>query len=140
MKRFSPSQILGGILTVVVLSAIVAALLVFGSPAEERARRLDARRVQDLTNIANAIDVYWTRHARLPASLEELRNEPVGHVDYHDPRTNDTYGYRSLEPNKYELCGQFDGDSRSSDRASRDGFWSHGAGRQCFQREANKIR
>ena len=43
-----------------------------GSPTEERARRVDARRVTDLQAIAAATNLFWTRHARLPETLDDL--------------------------------------------------------------------
>jgi type II secretory pathway pseudopilin PulG len=139
VNRLSLPQIAGGILIVVAIAAVAAGLFVLGSPGEERVRRMDERRVQDLASIAQAIDVYWTRHARLPASVEELRQEPVGDVRYNDPDTNKAYEYRSLEADRYELCAEFARDSRASDRSAA-GFWSHRAGRQCFRQEAHKVR
>jgi hypothetical protein len=139
MSRLSLPQIAGGILIVVAIAAIAAGLFVLGSPAEERVLRLDERRVRDLTSIAQAVDVYWTRHERLPASLDELRNEPVGYVGYSDPDTNKAYEYRLLEVGQYELCAEFARESRASDRAAA-GLWSHRAGRQCFRQEVRKVR
>jgi hypothetical protein len=140
MKRLSPPQVVGGLLTVVAIAAIAIGMLILGSPAEERVRRLDERRVQDLTNIAEAVDLYWTRRARLPSSFDELRSEPGGSVGFNDPSTNELYEYQSLEAEKYELCAKFDRDSQGSGQTINDGFWSHGAGRQCFQREARTVR
>jgi type II secretory pathway pseudopilin PulG len=139
MNRLTLPQIAGGFLIVVAIAAVAAGLFVLGSPGEERVRRLDERRVQDLASIAQAIDVYWTRHARLPASIAELRQEPVGDVRYDDPDTNQAYEYRSLGADRYELCAEFARDSRESD-GSAAGFWSHRAGRQCFGREVRQIR
>ena len=57
-----------------------------------------------------------------------------------DPSTNDLYQYRPLEAESYELCAQFERGSLPPGRATGDDFWSHGTGRQCFRREARKIR
>lgn len=137
MKGLSRAQVLGGLVTVVVLAAIAMGIFLIGSPAQERARRLDARRVQDLTGIARAVDLYWTRHASLPLSLEELGKEPGGNIRSTDPGTGAIYEYRPLT-GAYELCAQFEHDSGQGGPTS-DGIWSHGAGRQCFQREPRKI-
>jgi hypothetical protein len=140
MKRLSPPQVLGGLLTIVVIAAVATGMLLLGSPAEERVRRFDGLRVEHLANIARTVDLYWTRHARLPSSFDELRTEPGGNVGVTDPRTNDLYEYRPLEDGAYELCAQFERGSLDRGEATGDGFWSHGTGRQCFRREARKIR
>jgi hypothetical protein len=140
MKRTSRTQMTGTVVAVVVTAAIAAGIYVLGSPAEERARRLDERRVQDLSEIARAVDVYWTRTMRLPASLEALRTETGAGITIADPATGTAYGFRPLEGEKYEICAAFEGESRDSDRFIGTGFWSHTAGRQCFQRDARPIR
>ena len=139
MKKLSRPQVLGGLVTVVVIAAVAMGIFLIGSPAEERVRRLDERRVQDLANIARAVDLYWTRHASLPPSLEELLKEPGGNVRSTDPSTSDLYEYRPLETQAYELCARFEHDSQQAGGPTGDGFWSHGTGRQCFRRDAQKI-
>jgi hypothetical protein len=140
MTGVSRAQLTGTVVTVVVAAAIGAGIYLLGSPAEERARRLDARRVQDLSGIARAVDVYWTRNARLPASLEALRTETGANITIVDPVTGATYEFRPLERENYELCATFEGESRDSNREVDAGFWSHRAGRQCFQRAAENVR
>jgi hypothetical protein len=133
-------QVAGTVVTVAVTAAIVAGIVLLGSPAEERARRLDERRVQDLSGIAGAVDVYWTRNMRLPASLEALHTETGANITIADPATGTTYAFRPLEGDTYELCAVFEGESRDSDRGIDAGFWSHRAGRQCFDRAAESVR
>jgi hypothetical protein len=140
MSRPSRAQIAGTVVTVAVTAAIVAGIYVLGSPLEERARRIDERRVQDLSGIAQAIDVYWTRQSGLPASLDQLRTETGANVRVNDPGTRAPYEYRLMEEGKYELCASFEGASRDSERGFDAGFWTHRAGRQCFQREARNVR
>jgi hypothetical protein len=65
-------QMLAGIVSLVVLAAIVAGMVMLGSPSDERARRLDERRVSDLAGIRNAVNFFSDRNGRLPASLDEL--------------------------------------------------------------------
>ena len=96
--------------------------------------------MQDLSGIARAVDVYWTRNTSLPASLEALRTATGANITIADPATGTSYEFRTLEGEKYELCAAFEGESRDSDRGGDAGFWSHRAGRQCFQREATKVR
>jgi hypothetical protein len=140
MNGTSRAQVTGTVVAVVVTAAIVTGIYELGSPSEERARRLDERRVQDLSGIARAADVYWTRHMRLPASLEALQTETGANITIADPDTGMIYEFRPLEGEKYELCAVFNGESRDSERGVDAGFWSHRDGRQCFQRAAELVR
>ncbi len=121
--------------TAVVVASIVAAVALVGGPASGRLERLDDRRVEDLRGIVQAIDRLWNDHGRLPASLEELAQDPRARVEYLDPGSGAPYEYRTLEGHAYELCAVFDQASRASGRTPTD-FWAHGVGRHCFQLEA----
>ncbi len=114
-----------------VVAAISAGLFAIGAPSEERARRLDATRIQDLSGISESAKVYFDRHQRLPASLEELSQEGGMGIAIRDPEGR-PYEYRVTGANTYEVCAVFRRDS--SERAGgRGSFWSHGPGRRCFQ-------
>ncbi len=139
MAGLSRGRVAGAVLAVVALAAIVAGLVLLGSPAQERARRLDERRVQDLLVIAGAVDLYWTRRGALPSSLDDLSSEPGAKIAVADPRTSQAYEYRPVAERTYELCARFEAESPASPRGVRDEFWSHGAGRQCFSRDARKV-
>jgi type II secretory pathway pseudopilin PulG len=119
---------------IVVAIAIVAAFRVMGSPAEQRLRRLDERRVEDLNRLSDAIQLYDSRHQRLPASLEEIERDQGTDAARRDPVTQQPYEYRVDGPKAYSLCAHFDRES-----LREVGFyatWPHGAGRQCFARAA----
>jgi hypothetical protein len=116
------------IIIIAVVAVIGGALYLLGSPSAERARSLDARRIDDLRGLQLAADVYWTRHRRLPSSMQELVQQPGSSISPRDPEVDRPYEYRQSDAKMYELCATFDGSS-----AGVAGFWSHGAGRQCFQ-------
>ena len=170
MKVPSGTHVLIGLAIGVVVVAVVSGLIVLGPPSEQRARRLDDRRVEDLHGITCAVDLYWTRHGRLPAFLDELSGESGVNISSHGPRTTQLYEYRVLGDKTYELCAHFQRDlpepspgvagrkghilleggleeSRSSARehvlderkSMSKGFWSHGAGRQCFELEVEEV-
>ncbi|MFQ5737884.1 MAG: hypothetical protein ACE5JX_02645 [Acidobacteriota bacterium] len=163
MKVPSGAHVLIGLAIGVVVVAVVSGLIVLGPPSEQRARRLDERRVEDLRGITRAVDLYWTRHGRLPTSLDELLRESGVNINSNDPSTTQLYDYRVLGDKTYELCAHFQRDSpepsqpvsKPKERAviSLDdldslpvpatppdkGFWSHGAGRQCFQPEVEEV-
>ena len=85
-------------------------------------------------------DIFWGRHTRLPPSIAGLESEggsgcerpgPVGRAvwisGHHGDRT-------------YELCATFTTDSAAAQNPAYPGFWSHRAGRQCFQLEVKETR
>lgn len=125
----SGKRALVGILVIVVAIVVVRGIMIIGSPSEERTRRIDSRRVNDLQRISRSIGVYHTRHRQVPASLEELAREPGFANVARDPDTDRPYGYRTFTATSYELCGTFDRETADS-RA--EGIWAHDAGRQCF--------
>jgi hypothetical protein len=114
--------------------AVGAGLWLTGSPAEQRLLRLDERRVNDLRRIADAVQLYWARNARLPAGLADLTSLG-GPVSTEDPETGVAYEFRPKEPATFELCATF---ARPSEDVSRDYDFTHPAGRQCFERPADR--
>ena len=132
----SGRKIFAGLVIAAVVLTVAGGLYMLGSPSEERTRRLDERRVSDLQRLQLAIDLYRTRHQRLPASLDELNKESGTEIFSRDPVTGQTYDYRVIDGSKYELCATFDSRSQEPVRV----FWSHRAGRQCFQVTAREIR
>ena len=118
-----------------VLGALGGGFYLIGPPADERARRIDARRQSDLQQLRAVVDVYWTRHNRLPASLDEIARETGTGVYSRDPERGEAYEYSQKSPDSYELCATFTRDSET-----QGDFWSHGAGRRCFLINARTVR
>ena len=161
--NLSPRSIVLGASATAVVAAVGVGLVLLGNPAQERERRIDDRRVGDLHGIAAAANLYWTRHGRLPASLDDLVAEPGPRVSTHDPTSSEMYGYRVLDDGGYEVCATFVAESggpaggtpviqRSCQACHVPGsplatgvddpvaahlglrdLWAHSAGRQCFQ-------
>jgi hypothetical protein len=128
-----------GVAIAVVLGAIVAGLIIVGSPGKERMRRLDERRVRDLVGITRAVNGHWARNARLPSSLDELLGSPSADVENRDPLTGQPYVYTVVGGKTYELCADFQRDSRETDSNFFGRFWSHGAGRRCYRLDAEET-
>ena len=139
MRPLNGKSVFAGLVIAAVAAVVVGGLLSLDSPQQERRRRLDARRVADLTRMARAVDLYWTRQASLPTSLEELAQTPGLHVDWRDPATVQPYPYRALGDSTYELCAVFARTSAAAGREEKPDFWSHGDGRQCFRLTAKKM-
>jgi len=117
---------------VVVTGGFIAA----GPPSIERARRLDARAVEDLQGIASAINVYVHRHGKLPESIDVLAGESIARAEpFAGP-----YDYRVKGEAAYELCATFQRDSSESVNRRTNEFWVHGAGRQCFELQPKAVQ
>lgn len=123
----------------VVAGSVLGGLRLLGSPQEERERRLDERRIAEIQSIANAVDLYWTRQGRLPASLADLSQEQGIEVSVLDPATGRPYTYRVLGEGRYQLCAEFARDAGGQGRVPEAGFWAHGPGSQCFQLEPKAV-
>ncbi len=138
--KLPPGSVLLGASVTTVITAVVAGLFVLGSPMDERARRVDDRRVADLQGIVASTDLYWTRHSRLPASLDELNAEPGVTISTSDPASSEFYGYQPRDSIHYEVCASFERESEETSRDPARNLWAHGSGRQCFQLEAEEIK
>ncbi len=126
------------IVTIMTVTAL-SGLWVSGSPAKERARRLDDRRLSDLQSITNAIDNWYSLNKKLPSSLDELASSRDSYVSsIMDPATNTPYEYRITDATSYQLCSTFDTDSNADGQAAMpvanpgSKFWEHPAGRKRY--------
>jgi len=128
---------LGGV-TLAVVAAVGVGLYLNGAPSELRLVRLDEQRVQDLRNLATAVDNYHERNALLPVELDQLDEADLWNMNRtSDPETREPYGYRVVDARSYDLCAVF---HRASDEQEYDialpDFWNHPAGRHCFRFDA----
>lgn len=124
--------ILGIVATAAAVAAVVGGFMLVDSPAEARLKRLDGRRVEDLRQIASAVDGHWARHQTLPASPAEALAAVEWQAALRDPVTEEPYPYRVIDARQYELCATFDRASDAPPSRYGDPFWSHTAGQQCF--------
>lgn len=130
----------GAALIVIVVAAVVAGIILVGPPSEARLRQLDERRVEDLMALGQQMDVYYTRRGALPPSLDSLSAEPGIELRTNDRVTGASYEFRALDARSYELCATFDRASDPEGGERTDRFWTHGAGRTCFRRDAREVR
>ena len=140
-----------GIVSAIVLIAIVSGVVIIGSPATQRAKMLDATRVNDLSTIQNQI-VYsqWQTKGTVPANLDALKDPISGYTLPSDPETKASYEYKMLSKNSFELCATFKTEVGTTTINSITGKqvtspypygnnminenWQHGIGRTCFTR------
>lgn len=150
-KKYQLPKIIAIVTSIVVLSAIVAGFFVVGSPAVQRQRSFDDRRVNDLQVIQSQIINYWQMKQKLPVKLIDLNDSISGFVAPVDPETGAEYEYAVTSPLAFDLCAIFNiknlgnaGDTagnvpmpRSAIYPDNDPYsqnWSHSAGRVCFAR------
>jgi hypothetical protein len=128
------TRALGTIAALGVIAAVAGGLFVIGAPGEERARRLDARRVEDLRAIAEAARVYYGRHGTLPGSVGELTRE--GGLRVVETAETGAYEYRVTGADTFEVCATFQHDSTEQPGLRIGDVWAHAPGRQCFPIDA----
>lgn len=131
--------------SIVVLASIVVGFFIVGTPATQRDRRFDERRVGDLQSLQGQIIYFWTLKEKLPQNLDELEDGISGFVVPTDPNSKTPYTYNVLGELNFELCAEFKTDSDDMGIVSREakslyyygGFgenWSHEKGKNCFSR------
>lgn len=129
--------------------AIVAGFFIAGSPNEERARRFDDQRIQNLGFIQGEVVFYWQSKGSLPENLEVLNDDLRGVFIPLDPETETPYSYRIIDNLSFELCASFNlasdensavpdvyyDDLRKPGQISTsEDAWSHTNGQNCFER------
>lgn len=132
------------IVSLVVGVAVIAGFWTAGSPFEQRLIRFDNQRVNDLNSIQSRVINYWQNKDNLPESLSDLEDDLRGFSVPVDPETNEPYDYKVLGDLTFELCAEFDTNSKDSNQArysepyptirGESDSWSHTEGENCFER------
>lgn len=139
-------KILAMVLSAVVLGSIVMGFFIIGTPGEQRKRRFDEQRIQELQMIQTEVVNYWVQKETLPAQLTDLENSISGFRVPTDPATNQPYEYIINSDLSFDLCAVF-GQQTVEERFNSGGMyytgpyydpysqnWSHKAERTCFTR------
>jgi hypothetical protein len=98
---------------------------------------LDETRVLQLKALAHAINGYRLTHEALPESLADVVDGLRITSVPTDPVTDIPYEYSANPPQHYELCAEFERNSRREDAHD---FWAHESGRQCYSFVAQDVR
>ncbi len=133
------------VMAFLVLGSVILGFFVIGTPAEQRDRRFDERRVADLQTIQNQIVNYWIQKEKLPLNLNVLEDSISGFMIPKDPAANASYEYNVTDTLSFELCATFKVSSKDLGSSyngamssySYDAFqqnWDHETGRTCFTR------
>jgi hypothetical protein len=142
---------LAWIMSLVVLVSIITGFFIIGTPAVQRDRRFDERRVSDLQTLQSSIVNYWIQKEKLPQDLSELEDSISGFTIPKDPVSEAPYEYNVIDPLSFELCATFKTSSQDFGLTSAgskyayvepyvyrgDSYqqnWEHAAERTCFTR------
>lgn len=136
--RLSKVFTIGSLL--LVLASLIWAFTVIGSPMQERLRKFDDQRVQHLNDIQSRIITYWQAKGTLPKNLSESEDSIYGSRIPVDPETNEQYEYKIIDQKSFELCANFNLESRDGASEYYYGIttWKHEKGRVCFKKSIDK--
>lgn len=131
------ARLLISTVSVVVVIAVGAGIIILDPPAVQRGRKQDQQRVEDLSRLSSRIDTFWQEKDALPSSVAALEDpEPPAT----DPATGTVYEYRPGEKSSYQLCASFAQPSRREDDnryVYPDAHqWRHAQGKVCFTIDA----
>ncbi|HWR01311.1 MAG TPA: hypothetical protein VN371_05560 [Chlorobaculum sp.] len=129
MKSFGKDRALAAIAVVLVVAAIIRGLFMIGPLDGQRKRKFDDKRTADLQQVATLIDYYYTTHHELPEYIGMVYRETGINRLPLDPETGESYSYRIISSDSYELCAKFS--MKSDDRT--DFRWAHNTGKTCYR-------
>lgn len=120
-----------------VIVAFVSAWFLVTPPSVARAKRLDQNLVNNIYQLENAVNSYYSQYGKLPASLEEIKDSDI-YLDSRttvDPATKQAIEYRREEDNKFSFCAHFRLASDESDQnfAYPSVKKGHQAGYDCLK-------
>lgn len=142
-------KIFAGIAIFFVITSVVGGFIVMGSPQTQRLLRYDAQKISDLQNIQWQIVNYWQQKNSLPDDLTQLNDPISSFVVPNDPQSEKKYQYRKVKELTFELCAEFNLETKESvggDSSydisypapygldSKSNNWKHGVGTTCFER------
>ncbi|MEO5961885.1 MAG: hypothetical protein ABIO75_02265 [Thermomonas sp.] len=125
--------------SVVVGATLLVAIMLIGSPSAQREANLDGRRIDDLNHIDQLLDEHLSIHGALPPNLVTLAKQPGRTLSIVDPVDGKPYEYQVTGAHRYRLCAVFATDTSEITATTRSwpaDAWTHGEGRQCFDRNA----
>lgn len=134
---------------VLVVATIVAGFFIIGSPADQRALRIDQQRVSDLQSIQSQIVYHWQQKGALPGTLADLNDSLSYFTVPVDPETSEPYTYKRNSPLDFALCADFTTASPAAlngrtpavpaEVGVKGDKWEHGAGTVCFDRSIDPL-
>jgi len=139
-----------GALALVIVS-LVASFFFIESPAKVRARNHDRQILANLSQIDDAVNVYYNKEKAVPEKLEDLFKDQSRQIfitedALKDPANGKFFDYKKLAANSYEICATFNLSNKESEKDDSeiiDPFleerWAHESGFQCFTKKAELL-
>lgn len=137
----------GTVMSVVVITSLVAGFLHTQTPQEVREMKLDATQITDLQNIQAQIATYTNIHGTLPGSIEDAFT-PIDAPTA--PKGRTPYIYEMNGTESFKLCANFSTDSSLNQYGyygavtiteplsiKNPDDWSYKSGHWCFTRYIN---
>lgn len=135
MKR---DYILIGIVSLIVIFALIAGFIAVGGPGQARDQKFDEERVQDIQSLKSSIQNYYYDNKILPKTLSALDSTSYNYDENNkkDPQTGHEYEYSTTSSIGYKICATFNLDSsEKKDSYSYYGYnkeFQHPKGYHCF--------
>ncbi|MHB1330733.1 MAG: DUF5671 domain-containing protein [Minisyncoccota bacterium] len=138
-----------GLALILTIASVVLGFMVIGSPKAQREYRYDMQKENNLQDIQWQVTNYWQMKGALPTALTDLNDSLKPGIVPKDPQTGEDYTYRSTGALSFELCAEFNRESRTGiamggnylmersvyDTSMAGGEnWQHEAGQHCFER------
>lgn len=139
--------------SLLVLASVIYSISILGTPNEMRMKKLDDKRLSDLSTIQSQIFNEFLRNKTLPKTVSDIVDPFGGFVLQKDPVTKENYEYQVVKnnlPAEFKLCANFEtvrnvttgGQAAKFDSpltqqyypGDMSPFWNHESGRVCFTR------
>lgn len=127
------------VVSAAVAASVIAGFLALGTPQDERRRRLDEVRVDDLRALSSAVAAHFDRTGALPGTLAALDLRARKPDALADPAGRGPYGYAALDDSSFEICATFDEESPVDPARLAYDPWFHGAGLECFRFRIGRV-
>jgi len=120
-----------------VLAVFVSAWFFVEAPSVARAKRLDQVLLNNIYQLENSVNTYYSQYNRLPATLEEIKNSDVYFDEQNmtDPETGEVIVYRIQGEKIFSFCATFRtaSEENNNSRPSVSGDKDHAAGYDCVK-------
>lgn len=157
LKRFWVSHariatLFGAGVLLAAVVAVVSGFFIIGTPQDNRLKRFDQQKVNDLQSLQWQIISEYQQKGVLPSKLDALADDIANFQIPVDPQTQEAYGYTVTGTHSFELCATFNRPTpETKGRGAyptydvsypdqKNDTWTHGTGETCFSRTIDPDR
>lgn len=126
-----------GLLSILVVSAVVYGFVAGGTPSSTRKVQLDNKRVDGISELRLGVEDYYYDKKVLPESLGDIKITSYYGPSYtKDPETNQDYVYQKTGVTSYKLCATFSTSTEKTTGTKNYSYYEvdykHPKGYYCF--------